>query len=195
VYRYWEVSPPEVVIFFAGVLVTIFTNIENGIYVAIGISAGLLLFRIAKADGNFLGSVKTYTVDLNNRLEDRPKQDASQAKKEVFIPYNHSDGSNPNVHAQSPYPGVFIFRFSEGFSYANQSRYLDIITQQVFAETRRTTLENHERIGVSPNSLRLIQFSASTNHIPRTAHGMTQVPAVANKLPPPTTAQPSAPSF
>ena len=35
VFQFWETSPLEVVIFFAGVFVTVFTNIENGIYVTI----------------------------------------------------------------------------------------------------------------------------------------------------------------
>jgi sodium-independent sulfate anion transporter 11 len=148
VYQYWVVSPVEVFIFFAGVLVTIFTNIENGIYVSIGLAAGLLLFRLAKADGALLGRVRTYTVDLNRRLESK-QEFGSENEKTVFIPFNHKDGSNPSINARSPYPGVFVYRFSEGFSYANQSRYLQDITEQVFNQTRRTQQDNYSRLGVS----------------------------------------------
>jgi sodium-independent sulfate anion transporter 11 len=137
-----------VFIFFAGVLVTIFSNIENGIYVSIGLAAGLLLFRLAKADGSFLGKVRTYTVDLNDRLDAKTDY-GSKDEKTVFIPFGHQDGSNPSVSAQSPYPGVIIYRFSEGFTYANQTRYLEKLTQQVFAETRRTEQGNYARLGVS----------------------------------------------
>lgn len=34
-YIFWRVQPLEAVIFLAAVFITIFTNIENGIYVAI----------------------------------------------------------------------------------------------------------------------------------------------------------------
>jgi len=38
VYKYWQTSPLEVVIFFAGVFVSIFTSIENGIYTTVLVS-------------------------------------------------------------------------------------------------------------------------------------------------------------
>ncbi|OMP82689.1 Sulfate permease 2 [Diplodia seriata] len=60
VYRFYRISPLEVVIFFAGVLVTVFTNIENGIYTAIAASAAVLLFRHARAKGLVLGHVKVH---------------------------------------------------------------------------------------------------------------------------------------
>ncbi|EOD49088.1 putative sulfate permease 2 protein [Neofusicoccum parvum UCRNP2] len=64
VYRFYQISPLEVIIFFAGVLVTVFTNIENGIYTAIAASAAVLLFRHARAKGLVLGRIRppTWTV-------------------------------------------------------------------------------------------------------------------------------------
>ena len=151
VYQYWEVSPMEVVIFFAGVFVTIFTNIENGIYVSVAISAALLLFRVAKADGAFLGRVRTYTVDLNHQLEHgkRASSSTQEKEKDFYVPINHRDGLNPAVGVQAPYPGVVVYRFSEGYSYINQARYLDDLTTTIFKLTRRTKLDNFERLGVS----------------------------------------------
>src|SRR6202044_1666553 len=49
VYQFWRVSPLEVPIFFAGVLVTVFSSIENGIYTTICVSFAILIFRIIKA--------------------------------------------------------------------------------------------------------------------------------------------------
>lgn len=60
VYRFYQISPLEVIIFFAGVFVTIFTNIENGIYTAIAASAAVLLFRHARAKGLVLGHIKVH---------------------------------------------------------------------------------------------------------------------------------------
>lgn len=61
-YRIWQTSPLEVVIFFAGVFVSIFTSIENGIYTTICVSLAVLLFRTAKSPGRFLGKVDVFTV-------------------------------------------------------------------------------------------------------------------------------------
>ena len=40
-YQFWRINPLEVVIWFAGVIVTVFSTIEDGIYVTISVSAGL----------------------------------------------------------------------------------------------------------------------------------------------------------
>src|SRR6202021_1118164 len=45
VYKFLRGSPFEVIIFFIGVIVTVFTSIENGIYCTISISLAVLLFR------------------------------------------------------------------------------------------------------------------------------------------------------
>lgn len=57
VYQFWRVSPLEVIIFFAGVITTVFLFIGNGIYVTISVSAAVLLFRVVKINGRFLGKV------------------------------------------------------------------------------------------------------------------------------------------
>jgi sodium-independent sulfate anion transporter 11 len=149
VYQFWEVSPLEVPIFFAGVLVTIFTTIENGIYVTIAASAALLLFRAAKAKGRFLGRVKIYTTTEDNLTPEKAKSEATKAARETFLPIDHQDGSNPMIVIQSPYPGIFIYRFSEGFNYPNQAHYLDGLIEHVLKHSRRTQLDRYEKIGVS----------------------------------------------
>jgi sodium-independent sulfate anion transporter 11 len=146
VYQFWEVSPVEVPIFFAGVLVTIFSSIQNGIYVTICASAALLLFRAAKAKGRFLGRVRVYTCDGEKLALEKAKPDAG---RETFLPIHHQDGSNPAINVQSPYPGIFIYRFSEGFNYPNQAHYLDALMEYIFKHSRRSQLNQFKKIGVS----------------------------------------------
>ncbi|KAK8044822.1 sulfate permease [Apiospora rasikravindrae] len=55
--RMWRAAPPDVVFFFVGVFVSIFDSLEDGIYVTVALSLALLLLRIAKASGQFLGRV------------------------------------------------------------------------------------------------------------------------------------------
>ncbi|GKT82895.1 sulfate permease [Colletotrichum tofieldiae] len=126
VYQFWRVSPLEVVIFFVGVFVTIFSSIENGIYATVCISAVLLLWRILRGQGRFLGKVKIHSVVGDHVIGEDHRQvigeygtfnASDNAARNVFLPIDHGDGSNPEVTLDSPYPGIFIYRFSEGFNY------------------------------------------------------------------------------
>ncbi|KAI9794192.1 MAG: Sulfate permease 2 [Peltula sp. TS41687] len=156
IYQFWRVSPLEVIIFFAGVFVTIFMNIENGIYTTICTSVAVLLFRTVKARGRFLGRVKIHSVvggddgkdgHRNTGLE---KTNTETTVRNVFLPIDHEDGSNPQVEVESPYPGIFIYRFSEGFNFPNANHYLDNLTSTISKETRRTNASTFLRPGDRP---------------------------------------------
>ncbi|KAF2754336.1 sulfate permease [Pseudovirgaria hyperparasitica] len=158
VYQYWKVAPLEVPIFFAGVLVTVFSSIENGIYVTIGLSAGVYLFRLFKAQGRFLGQVKVHSVIGDHLLDDGrggetgPIGDTNvdTSTRSIFLPIDHRDGSNPSIDVEAPYPGVFIYRFSESFNYPNANHYLDYLVQTIMSQTRRTNAATYGRPGDRP---------------------------------------------
>ena len=151
-YQFWKVSPFEVLIFFAGVLVTVFSTIEIGVYTTVCISLAMLLFRFAKAQGALLGKVKVHAV-VGNRLlpehgeiENTTKASSianpDLAARNVFLPINHQDGSNPDIQVDAPYPGVFIYRFSDGFNYPNANHYLDHLLKIVYRSTHPGKLSN-----------------------------------------------------
>ncbi|KAJ8103369.1 sulfate transporter family-domain-containing protein [Lipomyces tetrasporus] len=162
VYQFWRVSPLEVIIFFAGIFVTIFSSIENGIYTTICASAAVLLFRIVKARGRFLGHVKVHSVigDHVGRQDGKDSALGSSEKlllggadasgRSIFLPIKHDDGSNPEIDVGQPYPGIFIYRFSEGFNYPNANHYLDYLVDTIFKETRRTNSDSYPRLGDRP---------------------------------------------
>lgn len=154
VYQFWKVSPLEVVIFFAGVFVTVFSSIENGIYTTICVSVAVLLFRVVKANGHFVGKVKIHSVVgdhlLEDKFHDRPGRDDDKEHRNLFLPLDHNDGTNPNIHVEAPYPGVFIYRFSEGFNYPNASHYTDYLVHHIFETTRRTNPNSWPRPGDRP---------------------------------------------
>ncbi|KAK3341151.1 sulfate transporter family-domain-containing protein [Lasiosphaeria hispida] len=160
VYQFWLVSPFEVFIFFVGVIVTVFSTIENGIYCTVSLSAAMLLFRILRARGRFLGRVKVHSVLGDNVVGDDNRQtvgtygtftgSSDAPYRNIFLPITHADGSNPQVELDSPYPGVFIYRFAEGFNYPNASYSLEHMVRYVFANTRRTNLAHFERPGDRP---------------------------------------------
>jgi len=160
VYQFWRISPLEVIIFFAGVFMTIFSSIENGIYTTICVSVAVLLFRVVKAKGRFLGKVKVHSV-IGDHLLDEDKQpgggqyrsfnfnDPDKSIRNIFLPIGHNDGSNPEIDVESPYPGIFIYRFSEGFNYPNANHYLDYMVAAIFKETRITNPHSYGKLGVS----------------------------------------------
>ncbi|KAI9804007.1 MAG: Sulfate permease 2 [Piccolia ochrophora] len=157
VYQFWRVSPLEVIIFFAGVFVTIFTNIENGIYTTICISLAVLLFRVVKAKGRFLGRVKIHSVLGDQYVDSNGKPAGSNGAiggdshaRSIFMPVEHQDGTNPQIDVESPYPGIFIYRFSEGFNYPNANHYLDFLVATIFKETRKTNAFAYGRLGDRP---------------------------------------------
>lgn len=162
VYQFWRVSPLEVIIFFIGVIVTVFSSIENGIYCTVSISAAVFLFRALKAKGQFLGQVKVHSVLGDHIIGDDSKPEvlgehvtsdklgSSISTRKIFIPIGHDDGSNPDIEVKNPYNGIFIFRFSEGFNYPNANHYLDQLTKHIFAHTRRTNLNTYPKPGDRP---------------------------------------------
>ncbi|EAQ87322.1 hypothetical protein CHGG_03941 [Chaetomium globosum CBS 148.51] len=152
VYQYWQTSPLEFVIFFAGVFVSIFTSIENGIYVTVGASAAVLLFRIAKSPGRFLGKVNVQTVTRDSVRGGAAYTGESAVERghTAFLDINRNDVSNPEINMKSPYPGVFVYRFGEGLNYINSARHLDHLTIYIFKHTRRTQLNKYDKIGDRP---------------------------------------------
>ncbi|KAI2619408.1 putative sulfate permease [Hypomontagnella submonticulosa] len=161
-YKFWRISPLEVLIFFVGVIVTVFSTIENGIYATICISFAIFIFRVLKSRGRFLGRVQVHSV-LGDHLIGNDSNvmgeygtfgvsdsSFSPPTRNVFLPIDHGDGSNPEVEIASPYPGIFIYRFSEGFNYPSASHTLDYLTSHIFAHTRRTRTDTYKRTGDRP---------------------------------------------
>ena len=165
-YKFWRISPLELPIFLAGVLVTVFSSIENGVYTVISVSAALLLFRVFKARGHFLGKVKIHSVigdhlvgggfeeakgeTFVNRSQHGYAQGEDQSMvRNAFLPIDHEDGSNPAIDLDEPSPGIFIFRFSEGYEYLNANHYTNYLTEVIFQKTRRTNPAAYPRLGVS----------------------------------------------
>ncbi|KAI0512453.1 sulfate permease [Xylaria bambusicola] len=157
VYGFWRVSPLEPIIFFIGVIVTIFTTIEIGIYTTISISFAIFLVRNLRAKGTFLGRVQVHSVvgdhiisgndnrPVNEYGTFKPDPTPSAHTRNVFLPIDHQDGSNPGVELTSPYPGIFIYRFSELLNYPSVSSTMEYLVEYVFAHTRPTTLRDSKK--------------------------------------------------
>lgn len=124
VYSYWRVSPLEFLIWVAAVLVTVFSSIENGIYTSIAASLALLLIRVARPRGSFLGKVTIRSSD-------------SDTQREVFVSLTKDNVTNPHVKVVPPSPGVLVYRFEESYLYPNVSIANSVLVDYVKANLKR----------------------------------------------------------
>ncbi|KAF4982423.1 hypothetical protein FZEAL_1941 [Fusarium zealandicum] len=150
-HKYWQLSPPELLIWIVGVALAIFESLEISIYVGIGLSIVLLLFRLARTQGKFLGRVRAQRVASSNPQGTLRRQSShatllnGEVGRDVFLPLNRDDASNPDIDVDSPYPGVFIYRFSEGYNYTNQAYHVDTLVTHIMEKTQRTSEEHFEK--------------------------------------------------
>jgi sodium-independent sulfate anion transporter 11 len=140
-YGFWRVAPLEWVIFTAAVVVSVFSSIENGIYTSLAASVVLLLFRIARPRGHFLGRVRI-----------RPENSTSDADiRDVYVPLCGDGGiTNPAVKIEAPPEGVIIYRFEESFLYPNASYINSAIIDHVKTNTRRGKDMSNVKLGDRP---------------------------------------------
>ncbi|TDL27440.1 sulfate permease [Rickenella mellea] len=141
VYAFWRVSPLEGIIWWATVLVMVFSTIENGIYTAIIASLVLLLLRVARPRGKFLGKVVVH-VDSGEK-----------ESREVFVPLTHNTGpsvTHQGIQVTPPVPGVIVYRFEESFLYPNSSILNSAIVDYVKEHTKRGKDISLTRLGDRP---------------------------------------------
>jgi sodium-independent sulfate anion transporter 11 len=126
-FGFWRVSPLEYLIFVGAVLWSLFYSIESGIYWSLATSVFLLLVRIARPKGHFLGRVRI-----------RPESAETGQIRDVYVPLCAAGGvMNRDVPVENPPPGVVIYRFEESFLFPNASYINDKIVGYVKQHTRR----------------------------------------------------------
>lgn len=143
-FKYWQLSPVELLIWVVGVALAIFMSLEVAIYAGIALSVALLLFRVARKRGTFLGVAHVRRVAGE---KDGPygAEAAAGATYEAFLPLDRRDASNPHVRVESPYPGVFVYRLNEGFNFTNQAHHVDTIMRHVADKSRPMSDQVFER--------------------------------------------------
>ncbi|KAJ2796374.1 hypothetical protein H4R20_005550 [Coemansia guatemalensis] len=147
---FWKVSPFEFGIFWIGVIVSVFSSIDNGIYASVATSGALLLFRIAKARGKFVGILKVYDTPTLGPADASGGPLPEGDGRNVFVPLDHSDGVNPWIKPQEPPSGVFIYRLNEGYLYPNAMHFTDFMVDEIKAKTRPGVLNPYGSLGNRP---------------------------------------------
>ncbi|CAF4130722.1 unnamed protein product [Rotaria sordida] len=159
--RFWQINPIEFFIFLFGVLAIIFSTIEIGIYITIISSIVLLLFRMAKVHGKFIGRVEIQQMKLNFNSY------SHITTRNIYIPFDHSDGSNPNIiPISSSNNGIFIYRLNESFLYPNINYYMEHFIEHIFHETKPDKINRYNSIGEQPWNLKINHHSEENDQRP-----------------------------
>ena len=191
-YRYWQLSPFELLIWIVGVVLAIFESLDVSIYATIALSAVLLLVRMSRSPGKFMGVVKTWqTGNAESDLDGEKMHQTSDAApdvstphdgsketqvdtsdtspRDVFMPLDRSDGSNKDIRVETPYPGVFIYRYTDGLNYTNQAHHVDLLSTHITTSTRPTQTTDNvpkaDRLWCDPGPKELLP-STSTSSTP-----------------------------
>ncbi|KAM0354897.1 hypothetical protein ACHAPU_000734 [Fusarium lateritium] len=142
VLKYWHLSPLECMIWVVGVVMAIFTGLETAIYVTTGLSFLLLLVRIARTKGQFLGRVTVQQMDQSQVGLDETISEKGKTMREIFLDLDRNDASNRDIVVETPHGGVLIYHFPEGLNYLNQAQHLKTLTDYVYTHTKRSTEES-----------------------------------------------------
>ncbi|KAJ4138619.1 hypothetical protein NW768_002469 [Fusarium equiseti] len=130
--KYWHLSPFECIIWVIGVVMAVFTGLEPAIYTTTGLSFLLLLVRIARTKGEFLGKVE---VEQTN--DSSVNADGKPSTRDIYLSLDRNDASNKDILVEGPGGGVLIYHFPEGLNYLNQAQHLKNLTDYVYTHTRR----------------------------------------------------------
>ncbi|EST04846.1 STAS domain protein [Kalmanozyma brasiliensis GHG001] len=145
-YKFWLISPFELFIFLGAVFATVFSNTENGVYVSVAASLVLLLIRIARPRGRWLGLVR-----VQHGTSDPASSTVTLSHRDVFVPLDDKDGMrDPSIHVEAPPPGVLVYRFEEAFTYPNASQIADLLIDRVKEVTRPGRPASLNRLGDRP---------------------------------------------
>lgn len=163
--RYARLSPLELLIWITGVVLAFFRGLEVSIYATIALSAVLLLVRMSRTRGRFMGCVKVQDIRPaedagcgNCRGYDSAEEDLrmvdcclSSGPQQVYVPLDRRDGSNPLVEVNEVHPGVIVYRFPEGLNYTNCAHHIEDLEAFVIRNTSKTTEEADRHPSVSYN--------------------------------------------
>lgn len=142
-YRFWKINPLEFLIFLASVIVTVFSTLEDGIYTSVGASLVVMLYRIARPSGEFLGCVRMQTIDPDDTGSSPIKV------RSAYVPLRRKN-MNPDIHVDDAPPGILIYRFEESFTFPNASLMNDRIVDYAKSKTRPGRAKHYKSLGDRP---------------------------------------------
>ncbi|CAG8531501.1 15875_t:CDS:2 [Acaulospora colombiana] len=116
-------------VFAVGLIVTIFTTVEVGIYSSTSLALAVLFIRLARPRFYAIGRVPT---------------GEGESQKYAYVPMRKAF-----AHAAHPPDGVLVFRFEEGLTHPNASFIDDKVVEYIKEHTRRMA-KRAEKFGDRP---------------------------------------------
>ncbi|CAG8592920.1 3151_t:CDS:2, partial [Acaulospora colombiana] len=116
-------------VFAVGLIVTIFTTVEIGVYSSTGLALAVLFVRLARPRFYAIGRIPT---------------GEGESQKYAYVPMRKAF-----THAAHPPEGVLIFRFEEGLTHPNANFIDDKVVEYVKEHTRRMA-KRAEKFGDRP---------------------------------------------
>ncbi|KAG0171014.1 hypothetical protein DFQ28_001383 [Apophysomyces sp. BC1034] len=125
----WKSSMLEFLVWLGAVVVTIFVDVEAGIYVAVGLSLVIMLFRFARAP---------ITTMARLPLVPAKQREGNSGSMPDYI---YVDESDPNFkHAQPPPPGIIILRPTTSILYPNAEHISELTMRTIKMRTKSGNL-------------------------------------------------------
>ncbi|CAF1382359.1 unnamed protein product [Rotaria sp. Silwood1] len=75
--------------------------------------------------------------------------------RNIYVPLDRFDGSNPIIIPTSPGNGIFIYRLNETFLYPNAYYYMERLVEQIFRETKPEKINLYGSLGEQPWNLKI----------------------------------------
>lgn len=124
--KYWRLDPTELVIFAAAYIIALFTRLDVSVYVPVGLSLVVQLYRTSRPSYAVLGR-----LSLHADADKEKKDDSDNA---VYMPFTH-----PTLgHCVRPIGrGIFCFQPRENLVFENSWYLFGELVDQVKLTTRR----------------------------------------------------------
>src|SRR6202034_1304454 len=110
------------------------------------------------AQGQFLGRVQIHQIILKS------DNDVPTIRRNIYVPLDHSDGTNPMINPISPGHGIFIYRIHESFLYPNAAHYTEEMVNQIFCETKSGRASAYRSLGQQPWNLQTSRHPERDRH-------------------------------
>jgi sodium-independent sulfate anion transporter 11 len=131
--RLAKVSPWELFIFIAAVVITFFTTVEYGIYVSVALSFVILAFRIARPRFWILNRIPLAGTEKTQQNE-KTTLVSDEYQSYLYIPQNHP--TLGSISEELP-AGILMCRVDESFTYPNSGYISEKIIAYGKEHTRR----------------------------------------------------------
>ncbi|KAI8384843.1 sulfate transporter family-domain-containing protein [Radiomyces spectabilis] len=130
----WTASPMEFLIWVSAVMVTVFVDVETGIYVAVALSFALLLYKLARPPVRMLARLPiTFSQDPPHPSEKKASMDDIMQKHYIYVDEN--DANFPKWLQPLP-PGILVMRPGDSMLYPNAAHISEKMVAEAKARTR-----------------------------------------------------------